>query len=103
MSAGPGRVERALLRMIEPYRGMETGFGTGSLVQAAFDVTVTTADLLRWNFCGSATKAQRVSALRAMHRIAAREPGWTVEHQAGAVRFRWHPPRRGRRRSSTSS
>jgi hypothetical protein len=81
MSTGPGKVERAILALIERRKHP----GTADLCRAAFGDPP-------W------TKAQRVSVLRAMHRIVAREPGWTAERrrawnmEKAELRFSWQPP-----------
>lgn len=87
MSKGPGKVERAIRQDIaERRRHLDrVVFTTSDLCQAAFgedadaeyeaavDAGADTEYADGW------TKSRRVSALRAMHRIMATEPGWTTE------------------------
>ena len=88
MSTGPGHVERSIRNLIEQSRGKHRGRAFAlaliDLTQAVYGVSF------------GATKAQKVSALRAMHRIVAREPGWIVEHDFSYrnVTFYWSPPTR---------
>ncbi|HEX3346868.1 MAG TPA: hypothetical protein VHS58_02055 [Acetobacteraceae bacterium] len=95
MSKGPGRVERAIRAMIAAKRAAGWRY-----------LTLSTAALCEAAFGGETwTTAQRVSVLRAMHRIAAKEAGWTTRRGgqgqgAHLLRFRWveppEPPQRER-------
>jgi hypothetical protein len=80
MSTGAGRVERAIRDYIE-REGRRRAFYADSLFMAAFGGPP-------W------TRSQRVSALRAMHRIVADQPGWRVRSPEGkrGVVFEFTPP-----------
>lgn len=80
MSTGPGNVERAIRELIERHHG-RAGEDTvyvysDELYEAAFGRR-------EWKKGAPApyTKAERSSALRAMHRIMGREPGWIRERE----------------------
>src|SRR6478752_266027 len=88
MSKGPGRIGRAILGLIgaeQAKRPDHLMISTDVLCRAAFGGE------------GSWAKAQRVSVLRAMYRIMAKETGWTT-HRGGrgkdarVPRFHWQKP-----------
>ena len=89
MSKGPGTVERAIRELIAVKRqrsGDQITLDTESLCKAAFET--------EWP-----TKSQRVSALRAMHRIVATETGWTPA-RSDRLWFIWRRPGSRPRRAS---
>ena len=107
MSKGPGRVERAIRALIEQEQSRLLKRHERNDRYASADyVSITGWQILHAAYPsvdGPWTKAQKVSAFRAMHRIVAGQEHWTVEHRprqakmAGVdqvlpLRFRWQPP-----------
>jgi hypothetical protein len=98
MSKGPGKVERAIRAEVAELRRHQdrVEFTTSDICHAAFDdegearlVYDDDGDVV-W------TKSRQVSALRAMHRIVAAEPGWAIKRSRHApLQFVWEWQRSG--------